>query len=247
MHRKAEADYKRGMKYKDIAEKYSVSLNTVKSWKQRHGWVREKGAPSEKGVHTKRPGAPPGNKNAVGNKGGAAPAGNSNAVTHGFFRKFLPDDTAAIMEAIETRSPLAMLWDQIKLAYAAILRAQQTMNVTGKDEMIKELKKQKFEIVEQGKGDARKAVPVPVEVEYEFQFAWDRQATFLNAQSRAMSELRSLIRQYEEMCRQDNVDELHAQQLLKLKGEVALLNKKLDSDDDKPIEILIKRKGVADD
>lgn len=66
MQRKAEADYQRGMKYKDIAEKYGVSINTVKSWKQRHGWKRQKGAPSEKGVHTKRPGAPPGNKNAAG-------------------------------------------------------------------------------------------------------------------------------------------------------------------------------------
>ncbi|MZK53661.1 terminase, partial [Clostridium beijerinckii] len=37
------------------------------------------------------------------------------------------------------------------------------------------------------------------EIEYEFQFAWDRQATFLNAQSRAMAELRSLIKQYDEM------------------------------------------------
>ncbi|MNW37559.1 hypothetical protein D3C74_146070 [compost metagenome] len=75
MHRKAEADYQRGMKYKDIAEKYSVSLNTVKSWKQRHCWSRQKGAPSEKSVHTKRPDAPPGNRNAVGNKGGAALSG----------------------------------------------------------------------------------------------------------------------------------------------------------------------------
>ncbi|MNW37557.1 hypothetical protein D3C74_146050 [compost metagenome] len=62
-----------------------------------------------------------------------------------------------------------------------------------------------------------------------------------------MSELRSLIKQYEEMCRQDDVDELHAQRLLKLKGEVALLNKKVDSDEDKPIKIQIKRKGVTDD
>lgn len=49
----AEKDYVKGMKYKDIAEKYGVSLNTVKSWKQRHGWTRNKGAPSEKSVHTK--------------------------------------------------------------------------------------------------------------------------------------------------------------------------------------------------
>ena len=31
----AYADYKAGMKYKDIAEKYGVSINTVKSWKSR--------------------------------------------------------------------------------------------------------------------------------------------------------------------------------------------------------------------
>lgn len=35
-----------GMKYKDIASKYGVSLDTVKSWKQRHLWNR-------KSVHTK--------------------------------------------------------------------------------------------------------------------------------------------------------------------------------------------------
>jgi len=43
-----------GFKYKEIAEKYDVTLNTVKSWKQRHGWQRNKGAPDQKGVHTKR-------------------------------------------------------------------------------------------------------------------------------------------------------------------------------------------------
>lgn len=42
----AEQDYMSGMKYKDIAEKYGVTLNTVKSWKVRYGW-------NKKGVHTK--------------------------------------------------------------------------------------------------------------------------------------------------------------------------------------------------
>lgn len=46
----AEADYIAGMKYKDIATKYKVSLNTVKSWKKRYGWERKKGAhKNEKG------------------------------------------------------------------------------------------------------------------------------------------------------------------------------------------------------
>lgn len=49
--KEAEKDYLLGMKYKDIANKYDVSINTVKSWKSRHGWQR--GAPAKKSVHTK--------------------------------------------------------------------------------------------------------------------------------------------------------------------------------------------------
>ena len=37
---KAYKDYILGMKYKDIAEKYGVSLNTVKSWQKRYKWTR---------------------------------------------------------------------------------------------------------------------------------------------------------------------------------------------------------------
>lgn len=48
----AEKDYLDGMKYKDIAEKYGVSLNTVKSWKSRNGWQRN--ATKKKGAHKKQ-------------------------------------------------------------------------------------------------------------------------------------------------------------------------------------------------
>lgn len=51
----AETDYMSGMKYKDIADKYDVTINTVKSWKKRYGWERKKGAhKSEKGCTQKR-------------------------------------------------------------------------------------------------------------------------------------------------------------------------------------------------
>lgn len=43
----AEEDYIKGMKYKDIADKYGVSINTVKSWKNRYKWCKIKS------VHTK--------------------------------------------------------------------------------------------------------------------------------------------------------------------------------------------------
>ena len=45
----AEIDYMDGMKYKDIAKKYDVTLNTVKSWKTRYKWSRD----NKRGVHTK--------------------------------------------------------------------------------------------------------------------------------------------------------------------------------------------------
>lgn len=43
-HELAEADYISGMKYQNIADKYNVSINTVKSWKKRYAWSRKKGA-----------------------------------------------------------------------------------------------------------------------------------------------------------------------------------------------------------
>lgn len=52
-HIKAEADYSRGMKYREIAEKYDVTINTVKSWKQRYSWSRKGVHTKDKGVHTK--------------------------------------------------------------------------------------------------------------------------------------------------------------------------------------------------
>lgn len=229
-HILAEQDYMDGLKYKEIAENHNVSINTVKSWKQRYGWERKKGAHKQNSMHTNKGGAPPGNQNAKGNSGGAAPRRNDNAVTHGFFRKFLPDDTLSIMEEIETRSPLDMMWDQITIQYAAILRAQQIMFV--KDN--KDVTKVRTKSADTAFGGSE---------EWEYQHAWDKQATFLQAQSRAMGTLQSMIKQYEEMCRQGHADEEQQLKIIKLKGEVSIIEQKLNKDDDKPIEIMIRRKG----
>lgn len=51
----AELDYVAGMKYREIAEKYGVSINTVKSWKVRHSWDRKGDGPRKrKRAHTMR-------------------------------------------------------------------------------------------------------------------------------------------------------------------------------------------------
>ncbi|GEQ22725.1 phage terminase small subunit [Clostridium butyricum] len=59
----AEEDYISGMKYKEIAEKYNVSINTVKSWKTRYKWCKDK-----KGMHTKSKKVCTQNKKSAGTK-----------------------------------------------------------------------------------------------------------------------------------------------------------------------------------
>lgn len=66
-HEQAERDYLLGMKYKDIAEKYGVSINAVKKWKKVH-WkniIRNKKAVHKTGTQNNKKGttAEPENKN----------------------------------------------------------------------------------------------------------------------------------------------------------------------------------------
>lgn len=190
VRQRAETDYMSGMKYKEIAEKYSVTINTVKSWKTRYQWSRG----DKKSVHTKKNkvctqkqrkrGGQPGNKNAVGH-GGTGPPGNKNAEKYGFFSKYLPEETREIFSAISEADPLDLLWHQIQIAYAAIIRAQKIAYV--KDQQDKTVEK-----VEEKEGNV-------IGERWEVQQAWDKQNEFLKAQARAQSELRSLIKQYDEM------------------------------------------------
>ncbi|PTL52226.1 phage terminase small subunit [Clostridioides difficile] len=213
---KVKQDYIKGMKQKEISAKYDISLNTLKSWIKRYNWSSEK----KKGAPKSKKGAPFGNKNATG------PPGNKNAEKFGFFSKYLPEETQELIQEISIKDKFDILWEQITIQYAAIIRAQKIMYVKDKEEMIKELKK--HESTENGE-----------KIEYEFQFAWDRQASFLNAQSRAMSELRSLIKQYDEMIHKDwnLATEEQKTRVEKLKCEVDNLSKDDIGDDELKISV----------
>ncbi|PFP32556.1 hypothetical protein COJ93_26305 [Bacillus anthracis] len=246
-HELAQEDYMQGMKYKDIAEKHDVSVNTVKSWKTRYKWDR-------KGVHTnnekvrtqKKTGAPINNKNAVGNSGNknpkwgnknavghGPPKGNDNAVTHGFFRKHFPEDVADLAAEIMEKNPIDMLWENITIQYTAIIRAQRLMFVESKNEMIKELKKSKFDVLP----DKEKGfIQVPTEEEYEFQFAWDRHATFMNAQSRAMSTLSSLIRDFDKLA---NIDDERRAKLSLMNAQIDKLKADINKEDKNIVKVQI--------
>src|SRR5699024_10133857 len=120
------------------------------------------------------------------------------------------------MDNIENLNPLDILWDNIKIQYAAIIRSQQIMYVKSKEELNRERKKAKYKTVKGDSGTER----IAIEEEFEIQFAWDRQANFLQAQSRAMSELRSMIKQYDELCKSDLATEEQKARIDKIKADI---------------------------
>ncbi|AQY42293.1 phage terminase small subunit [Bacillus thuringiensis] len=216
----------------------TVSEKTVGGWKSKDGWIdklngvlhkNERSTPKEDTEYSKKkPGAPKGNKNAVnnrggakkgnknavGNSGGAAPLRNGNAATHGLYRKYLPQEIfdlkEELIEAINN-DPLAIIWESIMLQYTQIIHAQRIMFVRDNEDMTKELRKNK--LTESG-----------FEEEWEIQFAWDKQASFLNAQSKAMSTLVTLIEKYDRLA---NTEEQKLR-IEKLKKEIASI--KVDGD-----------------
>ncbi|BDT64673.1 DNA-binding protein [Streptococcus parapneumoniae] len=173
----ARKDYEAGMKYKDIATKHDVSINTVKSWQRRHNWTRtKKGAP-------KNPrGAPKGNKNAVGH---GAPKGSQNALKHGLFAKYLPQGVHEIYEQLADKQPIDILWENIQLTYANLLHAQRILYVQDVDDTTTML------IASTAKGGES----------YEVHTAWDKQGKALAAIARIQSELRNMIKTYDELTR----------------------------------------------
>lgn len=211
--------YKQRFSVKEIAEKLNEKTQNIYSWKRRDEWDKKlKG------------GAPPGNKNAVGNKGGA-PLGNLNNLKHGdycsaekfldkgFLKKYIPAATRNIIKGLveEGVSPLDMLWDNIMLCYTGIIRSQKIMNVKSNSDITKELKKQSW-----GKNASE---------EYEIQFAWDKQERFIKAQASAMKTLNSLIKDYEEMLHK-NWDLATEEQKLRIK----MLKSKINNDDESIVE-----------
>lgn len=201
-----------------IAEELGISEKTVGGWKSKDKWDDKLNGvlqSNERSTPKKKGGASKGNQHAKGNKGGAAPKRNSNAVTHGFFRSIFPDDeeTLQLVEAINEKGPLDMLWENIVIKYTAIARAQKIMFVQDRDDMTKEVSDKSGQF-----GD-----------KYELQFAWDKQATFLNAQSRAMSTLASLIKQFDDLAHKDDERRLKLQSMQldvdKKQEELKLLEK----------------------
>lgn len=172
---------------REISKILAVPEKTISGWKCKDKWNQKLNGVLRKDTEysKRKKGGQPGNKNALGH-GGTGPPENKNAEKYGFFSKYLPDETKEIFDAIENANPLDLLWHQIQIAYAAIVRAQRIAYVKDhQDRTINKIGEKDGETVS--------------EERWEVQEAWDKQNNFLKAQARAQAELSRMIKQYDEM------------------------------------------------
>lgn len=176
---RAKELFDQGMKLIDIAKQLDLPPGTVRRWKSTYKWDSERSEKESERSKRKR-GAQPGNKNSAG-----GPPGNRKAEKFGFFSKHLPQETLSIIEEMP-EDPLDILWDQIQLAYAAIVRAQTIMYVKDSEDMT---------TTKIGEGSSDSGYSE----KWEVQQAWDKQGNFLQAQARAQKTLESLIKNYDDL------------------------------------------------
>lgn len=127
-------DYEAGLSYKEIASKYGVSENTIKSWASRY-WNKSKGATKArkksqrkekaakkaekvaKDTTKRKVGGQPGNQNAAGKDSGA-PKGNKNNLKHGGYSAIywdtLSDEEKELIDLMP-KSEEELLLDQLKM------------------------------------------------------------------------------------------------------------------------------------
>lgn len=188
----------------EISERLGVSAGTVRGWKSKDKWEPKiKGTLQKQNKErSKKPrGAPKGSKNALGH---GAPKGNTNAVKHGLFARYLPQEVYEIAQELSEKQPIDILWENITLTYANLLHAQRILYVQGVEDTTSIL------IATTAKGGAS----------YEIHTAWDKQGKAMAAIARAQTELRGMIKTYDELTRSPLVTEEQRLRIDNLKAQL---------------------------
>ncbi len=187
----------------EIAERLGVSAGTVRGWKSKDNWEPKiKGTFQKKNTErSKKPrGAPKGSKNALGH---GAPKGNTNALKHGLFAKYLPQEVYEIAQELSDKQPIDILWENITLTYANLLHAQRIL-------FVQDVEDSDTFVTSTGKAGTG----------YEHHTAWDKQGKALAAIARAQSELKSMIKTYDELTRSPLVTEEQRLRIDNLKAQL---------------------------
>lgn len=199
----AEKDYRKGMKYKDIAAKHEVALSTVKTWKSRYWASREVSSTKKEVSSTKKEPKKMTSREKERilldearkiktAKSRANRSGNPNPVhqfssqnnpssKHGVYRQFLPPELLAIIEETEGMTIVDRLWFQIETKFASLIHLQRLMFVANKEDTLTEVS---------GMGDS---------ISYKVMYAFEQFESFIRTETRLTGEWRNVVKQFLEL------------------------------------------------
>lgn len=223
-------DYDTGnFKLKDLAEKHDIKLGTLKSKISREGWnkVATKKKDATKKVATKR--HPQDTTHIRRKSGNPNPPNqfterNNFATKHGLLSRYIPKETMELMGIADSMDAADIIWAQIQIQFAAIIRAQKVMWVEDANDHLSGTTGASMD------GESMKVA-----------FAYEKYASFLSAQSRAMAELRTALKQFTLHAADDDYRKL---QVAVMQEQLTQLKQQNESGtkSDKPLEIVISRK-----
>lgn len=211
---------------KDLADKHGVKYSTLRSRKNREDW--QQGVATNDATKKDGRGAPKGNQNAKGNAGGGAPENNKNAVSHGLFANWMPEETLEIIRELSQKSPADMIWENILIQYTAIIRAQKIMYVMDSHDDVNNITAIRLDpMLQDDEGN-----PVRIEEKREWHMAYQKQESFMNAQSRAIGTLSNLIKQFVSLADEEDSRKLElekmAAELAKTKAQAEIIKSEAD-------------------
>ncbi|RWZ59881.1 terminase [Halobacillus fulvus] len=243
------------IKLVDLAEKYEVSSSTIRKWKATDKWAVElKGsAPKSNKSAPKQRGAPPGNQNAVGNAGGGAPPLNKNAVTTGeyesIYEDVLSDEERSLFYGMDT-SLVIQIEENIRVLSIRerrmLIRIEEAKRNLGQKEkrILQELQlvKDPIEVHDEKTGKMKivtrnKKELVTTEVEETEYRKIDDIIKIEEALTRIQSQKVKALKLKHEV-----IDQFEHKKALD-EEKIAMQKAKSQEEVDKPIEIMIKRKG----
>lgn len=224
---------------REIADQLEISEKTVGGWKSKDKWnqklngVLQSNERSTPLKSSDKRGAPPGNQNAKGNKGGAAKKRNKNAVKTGEYETIFADYLTAEERVVfaQQLEPSLVLAEEIQLLRVRQVRmmnrlkqAENGLNENEKTTLY-ELRGRKSLI--EAKGMKMPVTLDNVLTETEVQERTTRKIDdalrIEDALTRISGQLNRALKQFDELSRSDSRKEMLDQQIEKIKAEIEIL------------------------
>ena len=232
---------------KELASELNVSDSQIRKWKSVDKWAEElKGNVTKSNSNvTNKGGAPPGNKNAKGNKGGSPPKGNKNAIKTGeyetIFADMLSDEEKDIYSKLND-DPFFILNDEIRLLKVRQFRMMKRIKEAEKGlndeevERLQQLRKIKTPVEKDGrKLEIKREVMQDVQVTRKTFRKLDDILAIEDALTRVSNQLTKSIKQLNELSLSQDKKVLFGRQTEKLDAEIRRL--KIQNGDIGPEEI----------